>query len=287
MSVWWPHRVKFFCTKVKARFVIFIIVMMCGLISAHILFGLTLTTRTTGSVSQTKEMSTNTTTTVPRIFNKTNYYFRLENSFVSDSYPGKVSVKNNESVFVISDVTTLSFVTSAQENTTLLEESSLELSSSGDIHTANGNLSDTTNVNLLSVPDRKENELTISEQEELTEILSSCVLENNADYRVFFYETWFFLDLCITSLVPSVMVVVGNVFLLWRVVVSLQVPHSLNLGRRGDGGLQRRKTSSLTLTLLGASAVFLLTTSPVHLYLVGNMYFFQLLFGHITFRHGS
>ncbi|XP_059157508.1 growth hormone secretagogue receptor type 1-like [Physella acuta] len=73
-------------------------------------------------------------------------------------------------------------------------------------------------------------------------------------------------DVVLLSLLPFLFVIVGNVVIVWRAFLSLKTAAELSLTFSKNVLQRKRRTSSMTIILIGLSAIFLLTTSPSCVY---------------------
>ncbi|CAL1528419.1 unnamed protein product [Lymnaea stagnalis] len=87
-----------------------------------------------------------------------------------------------------------------------------------------------------------------------------------ADYDIFAHKVYPIIDMVLLSLVPFLFVILGNAVIVWKTFLSLKTAAELNLTSGKNALLRRRRASSMTVILLGLSAIFLLTTSPTCVY---------------------
>ena len=81
------------------------------------------------------------------------------------------------------------------------------------------------------------------------------------EYSVFLKEYWPWISLAFYSLIPFIILISTSTAIILKIVHSNYVrKHSMN---QKEGGV---KLTSITLTLLSVSFVFLLTTGPVVIY---------------------
>nr|KAG5700733.1 hypothetical protein BaRGS_029098 [Batillaria attramentaria] len=86
------------------------------------------------------------------------------------------------------------------------------------------------------------------------------------EYLYFFDAVWSWVDLTLSSLIPFTVLIIGNGLILWKVSRSARKARTLTAGCP-EGVLQRKKkVSSMTVTLIALSVIFLLTTSPICVY---------------------
>ena len=106
-----------------------------------------------------------------------------------------------------------------------------------------------------------------------TTVISKCVEINNK-YGDFFNLTWPWIDLCALCLIPFSVIVIGNGFILLKVIKSkkktkARVVPSINTGETRTTHRNTSKHSSMTAMLFTLNMVFLVTTSPVSIYNIG------------------
>ena len=104
-------------------------------------------------------------------------------------------------------------------------------------------------------------------------ITSKCV-EINDKYGDFFNLTWPWIDLCAFCLIPFSVIVIGNGFILFKVIKSqrktkARIVPSINTGETRPSHRTTSKHSSMTAMLFTLNMVFLVTTSPVSIYNIG------------------
>uniref|UniRef100_A0A2C9KBK2 G-protein coupled receptors family 1 profile domain-containing protein n=1 Tax=Biomphalaria glabrata TaxID=6526 RepID=A0A2C9KBK2_BIOGL len=85
-------------------------------------------------------------------------------------------------------------------------------------------------------------------------------------YDSFVHSIYPVIDMVLLSLLPFIFVIVGNAVIVWKTFLSLKTAAELNLTSGKNALLRRRRASSMTIILLGLSAIFLLTTSPTCVY---------------------
>ncbi|XP_076471208.1 B1 bradykinin receptor-like [Babylonia areolata] len=102
----------------------------------------------------------------------------------------------------------------------------------------------------------------------------------HSDYEDFIRGVWPWVDLTAASLLPFGFLLVSNSLLMWKVATSVRDVKQLTSSGRNSQGKEeaavsnRRKTStSLTLTLVFLSAMFVLLTSPICVFLVLDYYY--------------
>ena len=87
------------------------------------------------------------------------------------------------------------------------------------------------------------------------------------DYLYFFDAVWSWVDLTLASLLPFTLLLVGNCLILCKMSRSTRSARHLHASvRPHDLVRRRRRTSSMTMTLIMLSIVFFLTTSPICVY---------------------
>ena len=97
------------------------------------------------------------------------------------------------------------------------------------------------------------------------ETTNHCV--SVSKYSIFLKEYWPWITLSFYSLVPSIILISTSTAIVLKIVHSNYVrKHSMNIS---DGGV---KLTSMTLTLLSVSFVFLLATGPVVIFRYGSLY---------------
>ena len=106
-----------------------------------------------------------------------------------------------------------------------------------------------------------------------TTVISKCVEINNK-YGDFFNLTWPWIDLCVFCLIPFSVIVIGNGFIILKVIKSqrktkARVVPSINTGETRTSHRNTSKHSSMTAMLFTLNMVFLVTTSPVSIYNIG------------------
>ncbi|CAG5134443.1 unnamed protein product [Candidula unifasciata] len=87
-------------------------------------------------------------------------------------------------------------------------------------------------------------------------------LEISQEYHFFIHNVYPLVDLVLLSLIPFILVILGNVVIIWKTFLSLRTAARLNLTSNKSANLRRRRASSMTIILVCLSALFLLTTSP-------------------------
>ena len=85
--------------------------------------------------------------------------------------------------------------------------------------------------------------------------------------RVLFFEIWSWIDMCIFSLLPWLCLAVSNGLLVWKLRLSLREA-KLNLGSGQADRIndQKKKATSISITLIAVSTAFLLLTFPMSFY---------------------
>ena len=106
-----------------------------------------------------------------------------------------------------------------------------------------------------------------------TTVIGKCVEINN-NYGDFFNLAWPWIDLCVFCLIPFSVIVIGNGFILFKVIKSqrktkARVVPSINTGETRTSHRNTSKHSSMTAMLFTLNMVFLITTSPVSIYNIG------------------
>ncbi|XP_025104591.1 probable G-protein coupled receptor 139 [Pomacea canaliculata] len=114
------------------------------------------------------------------------------------------------------------------------------------------------------------NSYILSSFEVVTELNSterSCYMANNQLYNFdFFIYPW--IDLVVSSIIPFCILIVGNSVLVWKVIQSVHVARVMTAGGCDQVNSRQKKASSLTITLITVSLVFLLLSLPACIYLI-------------------
>ena len=95
---------------------------------------------------------------------------------------------------------------------------------------------------------------------------SSVCYGPDEGYMYFFDAVWSWVDLTLSSLIPFTVLLLGNCLILWKVSLSDRAARYLGSVRHNDAVQRRKKTSSMTITLVVLSVIFFLTTSPICVY---------------------
>ncbi|KAL4227266.1 hypothetical protein ACF0H5_012712 [Mactra antiquata] len=95
----------------------------------------------------------------------------------------------------------------------------------------------------------------------------------NESYYQFFNKIWPWIDLCVYSLVPCTVIIVGNSLILVKIIKSRNKIRS----RARSAGARRnrapnRNTSSMTAVLFTLNIFFLISTTPISAYNIGYAY---------------
>ncbi|XP_050414911.1 FMRFamide receptor [Patella vulgata] len=94
---------------------------------------------------------------------------------------------------------------------------------------------------------------------------------NNADYLTFLEDIWPWMDLCVYSLLPSGLIIVGNALLIRQVFFSnLQSQESMSDKRQQMN--RQKKMSSMTTMLIAISILFLICTTPISIHIILSSY---------------
>lgn len=89
----------------------------------------------------------------------------------------------------------------------------------------------------------------------------------SSGYAEFFKNIWPWIDLGISSGVPFAVIIVCNSCIVWKVIVSHRFgKKALTRVNR----IQDRRVSSMTVVLLVLNTVFLVTTAPSRIFLIGS-----------------
>ncbi|XP_064609469.1 probable G-protein coupled receptor 139 [Liolophura sinensis] len=86
------------------------------------------------------------------------------------------------------------------------------------------------------------------------------------DYGTFYQEIWPWIDLSVFSMVPFCIIVVCNISLITKIVRSR---FSNKVAPTDGEGQKRVKSSSMTVLLISLNTLFLVTTAPISIYLIG------------------
>ncbi|KAK6177803.1 hypothetical protein SNE40_015834 [Patella caerulea] len=94
---------------------------------------------------------------------------------------------------------------------------------------------------------------------------------NNAGYLTFLEDIWPWMDLCVYSLIPTGLIIVGNALLIRKVFFStLQTQQSMSDKRQQLN--RQKKMSSMTTMLISISILFLICTTPVSIHIILSSY---------------
>ena len=112
---------------------------------------------------------------------------------------------------------------------------------------------------------------------------NSTVVQHCADlwaaYEEFNRKIWPWIDLCLFCLFPFLFLITGNIAIIIKVCISNRKRrrHDANIGLSNTQNIKVRssKTSSMTVMLLTTNAVFLACTSPISIFLIGEVYWFD------------
>lgn len=96
-----------------------------------------------------------------------------------------------------------------------------------------------------------------------------CDYENH-DYENFARGVWPWIDMAFSSLLPFILLIINNSLLMWKVASSVRDVMTLTHSAGHVAAVSQRKkmSTSINLTLICLSAMFLLLTSPVLVYLI-------------------
>ena len=101
-----------------------------------------------------------------------------------------------------------------------------------------------------------------------------CAASN--DYMPFFLEIWSWVDMLIFSLIPWLCLAVSNSLLVWKLRVSvLEAKLSLGSGQADRITDRKKKSTSISITLIAVSTAFLLLTLPISVYQVLSFIFWK------------
>ena len=103
----------------------------------------------------------------------------------------------------------------------------------------------------------------------ITEQACSSIDEN---YSNFFRSAWSWIDLCMFSLIPFVVIVFGNSLILLKLFQRSRTSNQPNRNRRHH---YDHHQSSMTTMLCTLNTVFLITTLPISIYNIGYTYWYS------------
>ncbi|XP_025105038.1 probable G-protein coupled receptor 83 [Pomacea canaliculata] len=96
---------------------------------------------------------------------------------------------------------------------------------------------------------------------------------NNGVCEIVNEELWYYdqiiyprITVVVSTLIPFVILVIGNSVLLWAVIQSVKVARVMTLGSGDQVNSRQKKASTLTITLITVSMVFLFLTMPMNTY---------------------
>ena len=98
-----------------------------------------------------------------------------------------------------------------------------------------------------------------------SERLQSCRFSGHK-YANFFDIIWAWIDLTFSSLIPFVVLCIGNSIIIWKYYASLKSVQNNLRTNKAYAKTKKKSLSYLTATLIVLSGVFVLTTSPVCVY---------------------
>ncbi|KAH3848486.1 hypothetical protein DPMN_090853 [Dreissena polymorpha] len=99
---------------------------------------------------------------------------------------------------------------------------------------------------------------------------------SDQSYTYFFRNVWPWIDMCVFCIIPFVVIVIGNVLILFKVLNSHKkanvtvAPTNSHRARDQQQAIRNAKQSSMTAMLFTLNIVFLVTTLPVSIYLIGR-----------------
>ena len=104
-----------------------------------------------------------------------------------------------------------------------------------------------------------------------------CVYEDNDDDALNFYAMYIFtwIDLVVSSFLPSSLLLVGNVLLATTVTRSARLARGLTAAPTGSdrrSDVREKAASSLTVTLMSVSVTYICLTLPVCLFIILQPY---------------
>ncbi|KAH3815956.1 FMRFamide receptor-like [Dreissena polymorpha] len=101
-----------------------------------------------------------------------------------------------------------------------------------------------------------------------------CIaIDQNYTYFEEKVQPW--IDICVYCIVPFAIILIGNVLILFKVVQSQKKSRRRLHLRSQQQGIRHVQKSSKTAILFTLSIVFLVTTSPASIYLIGETYWRQ------------
>ena len=101
-----------------------------------------------------------------------------------------------------------------------------------------------------------------------------CVFHRN--YAPFFQQIWTWVDMLIFSLLPWLCLAVSNSLLVWKLRLSLrEAKLSLGSGQADRINDRKKKSKSISITLIAVSTAFLLLTFPMSFYQIITFMFWM------------
>nr|KAG5714469.1 hypothetical protein BaRGS_006915 [Batillaria attramentaria] len=88
------------------------------------------------------------------------------------------------------------------------------------------------------------------------------------DYHHFWDKVWSWIDLCVSSLIPSLILFCCNLFLIWALRRRVRSAAALSEGNAPGMDARRKAASSTTITVLLLSFTFLVLTIPYYAFLI-------------------
>ncbi|XP_064609468.1 probable G-protein coupled receptor 139 [Liolophura sinensis] len=96
-------------------------------------------------------------------------------------------------------------------------------------------------------------------------LISHCTVLTN-EYALFTENIWPWVDLAVFSMIPFCLIIVCNISLIFRVVYSRRRHRVAPTDAHTTSGVS---TSSMTALLISLNTLFLFTTAPISIYLIG------------------
>lgn len=104
--------------------------------------------------------------------------------------------------------------------------------------------------------------------ESVNSTTSSLCFEMSLEYCLFLYYVWSWIDLLAFSLLPFVLLLVSNVVLVWKMKASFVEARQMTGMSTDLNNLRTKVTSSITVTLVFASATFCILSLPICVFLI-------------------
>ncbi|XP_046381323.1 sex peptide receptor-like [Haliotis rufescens] len=90
------------------------------------------------------------------------------------------------------------------------------------------------------------------------------------DYFLEYVFPW--IDLCLFSIGPFLFHIVGNTFIIIRLVTGIRIMAQLHMASNERAVMRQRQVTSMTVMLLSLNLVYLVCTLPISMYLVSLIY---------------